>query len=507
MRPRTIALALIIAIPTANCRQSDSATRIARGGEIGWREGDVDAALAEAKDQGKPVLLYWGADWCPPCAQMKSTLFRDPAFIAETQHFVPVYLNGDTQGAQRWAERFGTSGYPTVVILRSDGTELTRIANTTMQSELPGLLRAAASRTTSIEALLKKASTDTASLAAADWRILAGFDWRNDPKHFGDLKAGSLLDRLAMAAPDPPLKRRFGLLSLVESVEPSPQGPVPMTAAQQTRLREILPPILASRNEVMANRWELISDIPSMVASLPAGPERDGLEKSMIAAADSIFANPSLAPVERLDTLIVDIALASASGKPPSPALASKIRQRVAWADRTATDKLSRQSVIGSAAGLLAFVDPAATGKMLLTEIKRSDQPYYYMSMMAKGAEFAGDKQGSVEWSRKAYEASEGPATRVQWAVKYADTVIRLTPDDRAGVEKSAEAAIAELGKSPDSYYQNTRKSLASLGKSLQEWSKTHSGSEVLARLEAKMGQVCARQGAQAAACNKWPVA
>ena len=63
---------------------------------------------------------------------MKSTLFKDPAFIAETQDFVPVYLNGDTQGAQRWAERFGTSGYPTVVVLRPDGTEITRISNTTM---------------------------------------------------------------------------------------------------------------------------------------------------------------------------------------------------------------------------------------------------------------------------------------------------------------------------------------------------------------------------------------
>lgn len=507
MRRTTIAFALILAFAAASCRKSDSTTHIAQAREIAWREGDVDAALAEAKEQGKPVLLYWGADWCPPCAQMKSTLFKDPAFIAETQDFVPVYLNGDTQGAQRWAERFGTSGYPTVVVLRPDGTEITRIANTTMASELPGLLRSAASRTTSIEALLKKAGTDTASLSADDWRILADFDWRNDPKHFGELKAGSLLDRLAMAAPDLALKRRFGLLSLVESVEPNQRGPSRMSAAQQSRLREILPPMLASRDEIMANRWELVADIPNMVASLPPGPERDRIEKSMIAAADSIFANANLAPVERLDALNVDIGFAAASGKPPSPALVNKIRERVAWADRTATDKLTRQSVIGSAAGLLSFVDPPATGRMLIAEMKRSDQPYYYMSMMATGAEFAGDKQAAVEWSRKAYEASEGPATRVQWAVKYANTVIRLTPGDKAAVEKASEAAIAEFGKSPDSYYQNTRKSLTSLGKALQEWSKAHAGNQVLARLQAQMGQACAGQASQAEACRKWSAA
>lgn len=504
MRLRTIALALSITFTASSCRQGSSPNHVAQAGEIAWREGDVDNALAEAKEAGKPVILYWGADWCPPCAQMKATLFKDPAFIAETEKFIPVYLNGDTQGAQRWAERFGTTGYPTVVLLRSDGTEITRIANTAMASELPELLRTAASRTTSIEALLKKAAIDPSALEPVDWRILAGFDWRNDPKHFGELKAGSLLERLAEAAPDPMLRRRFALLALVESVEPGPQGMVAMTKAQQERLSEILPPILATRGEVMANRWELITDVPGMVVALPPGAKRDSLEKSMVAAADSIYANPNLALIERLNSLNVELTFALSSGKPPSPALVSKVRERVAWADRTATDKMTRQSVIGAAAGMLSIVDPAGTGKMLLAEIKRSDQPYYYMTMMATGAELGGDKRAAIEWSRKAYEASEGPATRVQWAVKYAKAVIRFTPEDKAAVAKAAEAAITELGKSPDSYYQNTRKSVTSLGESLREWSQAHNGVQVLAGLQAKMDRVCARQGARASACSSW---
>jgi protein disulfide-isomerase len=97
-----------------------------------------------------------------------------------------------------------------VIVLRPDGTEITRISSATMASELPALLRVAAARTTSIEALLAKAADDTADLTADDWKILAGFDWRNDPKHFADLaKAGTLLARLAEAAPEPALQRRF----------------------------------------------------------------------------------------------------------------------------------------------------------------------------------------------------------------------------------------------------------------------------------------------------------
>jgi len=264
MTLKTISLALALALATAACSQADSPTQVAHASAIAWREGDVDDALAEAKELGKPVILYWGAVWCPPCNQMKATLFKDAGFIAETENFVPVYLDGDTDGAQRWGERFGISGYPTVIVLSPDGTEITRISSATMASELPDLLRVAAGRTTSVEALLAKAADDTAGLTADDWKILAGFDWRNDPKHFQDLaKAGTLLASLAEAAPEPALQRRFGLLALVVAADKDDDDKVTLSAAQQAEVARILPPLLASSGEVTANRQELIYDAPA----------------------------------------------------------------------------------------------------------------------------------------------------------------------------------------------------------------------------------------------------
>src|SRR5690606_1842044 len=91
MKITTLAAALTLALATGACQNAGESTEIAAASEIAWRDGDVDDALAEAKEAGKPVILYWGAVWCPPCNQMKAGLFKDPAFIAETENFIPVY--------------------------------------------------------------------------------------------------------------------------------------------------------------------------------------------------------------------------------------------------------------------------------------------------------------------------------------------------------------------------------------------------------------------------------
>src|SRR5258706_4940071 len=74
--------------------------------QIAWRQGDIDAAFKEAAASNKPVLLYWGAVWCPPCHQLKATVFNRRDFVEKTRLFVPVYLDGDDAGAQKSGEEF-----------------------------------------------------------------------------------------------------------------------------------------------------------------------------------------------------------------------------------------------------------------------------------------------------------------------------------------------------------------------------------------------------------------
>lgn len=503
-RTHTLKLALAFGLAAAltGCKPAaENSAAAVTAQQIAWREGDVADALAEAKESGKPALLYWGAVWCPPCNQMKSSLFKDAGFIRETQNFIPVYLDGDSKGAQQWGERFGISGYPTVIVLRPDGTEITRISSATMASQLPTLLKTAAGRTTSTDELLAKAKADPAALKPDDWQVLGAFDWRDDPKHFKDAAtAVPLLDRLAKAAPQPALQRRFALLALVLGTDDEGK----LSAADRPKLEPLLTAILANPAEVKVNRQELAYDVPAMIADLPDARQRDSLGTSLIAATDSLYADTTLPIGDRLDATMADVRLAETEKK-LTPALVAKVQQRARWADANAKDKMTRQGVIDDAAYLLWNAgDHAGAKKLELAELKKSDQPYYYMSSLSDFAEQDGDKAGAIEWARKAYEASQGPATRVQWAILYSQAVLRNAPDDKAQVAKAANAVIDELGNSPDSYYQRTRIKVARWGEALGKWSAAHKGADVLAALRTRMDGVCGQQGAQAQACRQW---
>lgn len=471
---------------------------------VAWREGDVEAAFQEAAETGKPVLLYWGAVWCPPCNRLKATLFQDAAFVRQTEDFVPVYLDGDSRGAQLWGEQFAIQGYPTLIILRADRTEITRLSGGGDPEAISQALAAARQSQATVAELIDRAQRQPRRLSSEDWTLVAGYGWEVDTNRVVPAEErGAVLQRLAANAPAPELQRRFELLALT-AVEGDLQP------AQRTRLHDVLTGILASDAEVRVNRDVLIYDGADLTAKL-ADDARAPVQASLVVALDRLYAQEDLPISDRVSTLYpeVEIARAHAGENAPLPqALLTKVRERAAWADRTAQTPYERQSAISDAADLLVEAgDLDGAERLLVAELDRSATAFYYMPTLADIAEKKGDSARALEWLRRGAETSVGPASRVQWGISYAIGVTRLAPTDRAQVEQAVAHVIDELAASPDSFHQRTRIRFGRLETALRAWASANNGADVLAHVRAQMASECpAAQTSDEArqACGAW---
>ncbi len=88
---------------------------------IEWQH-DLDAALTTAQAQQKPVLLVFGAGWCPPCKKMKREIWPDIKVAeAVATGFVPVYVDVDDQSQSRVTSKYRISSIPAILVVDPTG--------------------------------------------------------------------------------------------------------------------------------------------------------------------------------------------------------------------------------------------------------------------------------------------------------------------------------------------------------------------------------------------------
>ena len=462
-------------------------------------DADIDRAFAQARVEKKPVLLYWGAAWCPPCNQLKATFFNRQEFAALAKSFVAVHVDGDRPGAQKLGARFKVRGYPTVILMTAGGAEISRLPGAADAPQILAVLQAGLSGGRPVKAVLADARAGKA-LSANEWRMLAFHGWEVDedqlvPANDRPAVLAELARRSASGSTtDAETTTRLWLKALAASDDG--KGLRPDAALQQ-----IVDGVLAAPERARVQMDVLVEGATDIVKVLSASetPARVALSARFDAALALLQADPSLSRGDRVSALIARVNLARLDqGKTVlQPRLAEgllrEVRETSARMDREITNGYERQAVITTVAYLQGQAGLWADSDALLkANLARSDSAYYLMSQLGSNARKQGRKEEALRWYQQAFDKSEGPATRLQWGAGYLAALVELAPADAARIEKAASQLLREAALDKGAFYERSARSLQRVGARLQDWNKDGAHATVLQRLRVQLDAVCA---------------
>ncbi|RYC71672.1 thioredoxin family protein [Spirosoma sordidisoli] len=84
--------------------------------------GSWQQALAEARNQHKPLFVDFYTAWCPPCRRMAREAFPNPAIgDAFNGRFINYQLNAEVGEGPDVARQYGVGSYPTGLYLTPTG--------------------------------------------------------------------------------------------------------------------------------------------------------------------------------------------------------------------------------------------------------------------------------------------------------------------------------------------------------------------------------------------------
>ncbi|HEU4779136.1 MAG TPA: thioredoxin family protein [Steroidobacteraceae bacterium] len=473
---------------------------------IAWFVGPVESAFESAKATNKPVLLYWGAQWCPPCKQLKSAVFNRPDFIEKSKLFVAVYLDGDLPDAQKWGDEFRVTGYPTVVVLKGDRTEITRIAGNMDLSLYAGVLDNVLGDVRPVKNVIEMAAKGDAPLAADDCRRLAyhAFGLEDDGV-FPAAKLQSAFEHAARTCPADLTKERARLHIRAAEQATAQQKSVLKSGGKADKALTVA---IVRVNELLNNKELSLANADALrglrteffLAARQTLPQlAPTLRERWMAIADAATTNQEFAPADQLAAQLMKITAAkayAADGKVPTDVRSVALNTATRMLD-VKQDAYVRAGVVNSAINIYIALDDWERARDLLTlEATTSNTPYYYIGDLADVEERLGNIDRSVELLADAYAKAKGPASRFQWGYSYLEGLLRMKPDDLATIDKVGTQVIAEL-EGPNRIHRRTLSRLNKLDEKLNAWNTTAARGAVVAQLRARVARACEISGGE----------
>lgn len=467
---------------------------------IAWQvastDSEVDRAFALARQAGKPVFLYWGAIWCPPCNQVKATLFSRPDFIERSRSFVPVYVDGDRPGAQKVAARFRVTGYPTMVLFKPDGSEITRLPGEVDPERYLLTLNSGLNADVPVKELARRALSHE-TLTPEQWRMLAFYSWDTDDQVvFSSAELAERLTALAAAAPAPlaDVKNRLFLKAVATR---SKSGGKEIHGTTRARDRAVIDRLLASSAALQDERDLVVGFADSIVRYLaPAAEARAELAQRWDAVLEQLLASGTLSRADKVGALDARISLWKAIDRSESlsPKRRETVRAEVMRLVSQTTDRYERQAVVPDAADVLASAGLVKeSDEILKAELPHAIAPYYHILVLASNAKKRGDSAEALRWYEQAWRRAEGPATRLQWGAAYVRELVALAPDDSARILAGATAVVGGLEAKDETFYDRNERSLQKMAAQLLKWQgKDARRAKVVAKVKDGLSRTCA---------------
>lgn len=415
-----------------------------------WFTGSADEAFVRAKFQNKPILLYWGATWCPPCNELNAKIFKHPNFASLTNPFIRVHLDGDTETAQVWGEKLHVSGYPTILLLSPEGKEFLRIVESLDWDEFKDTVDAALLAQGGFDEALQLAQKNPAEAPQRVWRMLAHSRWFHEDTNPQE-KARLLVAREALISKVPEAygkEKALLIANLVfeaSSKQRLEQGSL-NAVWQRTdkKLSSYFDAIFADQESIWATRDLLTDNSESVLqwAQKKLTPDQFAkLSLRWIRAAEFVRTRKKATADLKLAALYPQIVITrlyqGSKNIEVQKALKESVKEAVTLADLKALEPSSRHSAMTRAADLLQEVGEvnAARG-LLLKELQNSTSPWYYQGALAALEEKQGNKKDALVWSRLAKNSAKGSATKLQWIVNDLLLNARLAPHQTFAINK-----------------------------------------------------------------------
>ncbi|MDX1962551.1 MAG: thioredoxin family protein [Pirellulales bacterium] len=102
---------------------------------------DLEQARLQARTEGKPILVFFTAEWCKYCHQLADEVLCQGQIRSLTNQFVCVELDCDQ--FPRICQQYRVGSYPTLLLLNPQGHEIGRLVGFQPFGQVSGTLQLA----------------------------------------------------------------------------------------------------------------------------------------------------------------------------------------------------------------------------------------------------------------------------------------------------------------------------------------------------------------------------